>query len=253
MDKNTNFQEIPASLLNKFKQFPPLKLVEGKEFFNRIENVYLEVAPNLNPEKPTLLVIIGPSGGGKDSSMKKLIQNGFAEHVVTATTRPRRVELGEPEDAYVWINDPMRPGEEVKDYEDRIAETYNLVEHDGHHGAVYGLPMSSLEKVKAHSKVGIIRTETNGLKTIKDKLEGEFNIISVFITADSYETLAKRIQDRNNYIVRMEKAPDEIRAAKGNVNFIIINPEHPMGREAGEEEIADKLQQLFDSFILFQN
>lgn len=248
MDKYFDKKVFPLEFKARFQAFPPLRLVAGKERYKEIDGVFLENEPVIDPNKQSLILFHGPSGSGKDSAMKKVIELGKAAHVVTATTRAKRD--GEAEDEYMWIDNPILDGENPKAYELRIASQYNLVEHDGHHGAVYGLPRSNIDKFKGQDIVGIIRTETNGVKTIQEKLAKEFNLITVFISADSYEVLAKRINGRNNFAVRMEKSTYEIEEVLNNRsinNFIIMNPENPNGQKAGEEEVAEKMNKLFDA------
>ena len=77
---------------------PELKNLDSEfpmeSFWNGLKevhpNMYCKVDIEIDPTKDQVVVLTGPSGGGKDSVFCPLMENGEVRHVVTATSRPSR-------------------------------------------------------------------------------------------------------------------------------------------------------------------
>ena len=75
-----------------------------------------------------IVVLVGPSGAGKTSLVKKAVACGLATSIVTCTTRPPRPDEIEGIDYYFWS--PARF--------DQAFETGQLFEREPIHGYWYG-------------------------------------------------------------------------------------------------------------------
>jgi len=214
------------ALQESFELYNPLTYLIEPSIPTQIHGVYKVLEhPPIDITKPIVFIIIGPSGAGKDTLADHLVLKGLVNKLTTATSRKRRIEQGEPEDAYIWMREKKREDESDEEYYANLIIEYNLIEHDGHHGSVYGLPYSSLEN--RTKKPSLIRTENKGLKTIMEKLQADYNIISVFIVPDNYEILLSRIQGRGNLELRMAKSVEEVKEARELVNYVILNGDNP--------------------------
>lgn len=162
-----------------------------------------------NPMLPTIVCLTGTTASGKDTLLKKLVEEGLVQHVQTATSRKRRYKLTNPEDtnirkqiaectsvdqynsllnqieidgsihsvepenAYIWMR-RRRPDETMGDYHKALIAEYDLLESDIHYNSVYGLPRRSIEQALAtRGEIPVIRTDINGVKTVNNIFTGK--------------------------------------------------------------------------------
>lgn len=145
-------------------------------------HIYINKAFDFFPNRPTLPVVSGVSGSGKDFVVDRLKNDGYFKHLKTATTRARRYKLTdvtrekevleainnaktretheamlsslesdgivttEHISAYVWMRFPksLEEMDNLQLYYSNLREEYSLVESDAHLGNFYGLPKASI-------------------------------------------------------------------------------------------------------------
>jgi guanylate kinase len=198
--------------------------------FSNLESPFPNVYTNINVEKDPLLkpviLLTGFSGSGKDTVLNPLIESGDAFHIITAVARERRIEDGEPENAYIWMRE-KRSDESEEEYCDNLAKEYELIEYNTHYGDLYGLPLSSLKK--GGSGIPVIRTDIHGVVTLHNVLANYgFQSISIGILPDSWEQIFKVISEREgeneqSAMKRIVEDVDSINMYKENINFFIHN------------------------------
>ena len=131
-----------------------------------------------------LIIITGPSGVGKGTIVKKLLDtNRDIWLSISATTRKPR--LGEKNgENYYFISD--------KEFRDMI-DKKEFLEWAQFAGNYYGTPFSTvIEKIKKGFIV-LLEIEVEGAKQIKEKFP---DALSIFLLPPSMEELEKRIRDR---------------------------------------------------------
>jgi guanylate kinase len=133
---------------------------------------------------PTVLVVTGPSGAGKGTLIRELVERvPGIEVTVSATTRERR--RGEEDGREYWfLSDD--------DFLARVAqgEFLEYVEYVSDHH--YGTLRSELERIAAHGHVPLLELETVGALRVKEQVPGA---VTIFISAP-VEELERRLSER---------------------------------------------------------
>jgi len=134
--------------------------------------------------RPSVVVVTGPSGAGKGTLIRELIQRvPVLESTVSATTRERRP--GEEDGrAYHFLS--------LQEFLDRI-ERDEFLEHvryvSGHR---YGTLRSELDRIRAAGRIPLLELETEGALRVK---EDDPRAVTIFVQA-RVEELERRLRER---------------------------------------------------------
>ncbi|MEM7034373.1 MAG: guanylate kinase, partial [Chloroflexota bacterium] len=135
--------------------------------------------------KPVLVVISGPSGVGKDMTLKRMQEMGYPFYfVVTATTRPIRVGEQEGVD-YFFVS---------KSEFAEMIERDELLEHAVVYGDYKGIPKAQVRQALASGQDVIMRIDVQGTETIRRIVP---DAIFIYLSAESEEALVKRLKQRD--------------------------------------------------------
>lgn len=135
------------------------------------------------PSRP-VFVVTGPSGAGKGTLIKGLVERIPAlEVAISATTRPQRP--GEVDGREYWF---------LGDAEfERRVQAGEFLEHVPYvSGRRYGTLRSEIERIVGEGRVCVLELELEGALQVQDELEGS---VTVFIAADVQE-LERRLRER---------------------------------------------------------
>jgi guanylate kinase len=134
--------------------------------------------------RPSVLVVTGPSGAGKGTLIRELLGRvDDLEVTVSATTRDRRP--GEQAGREYWFLTP-------DDFLAKI-EADEFLEHVEYvAGHRYGTLRSELERIRAKGHVPLLELETKGALRVKDE---DPEAVTVFISAP-VEELERRLRER---------------------------------------------------------
>ena len=170
---------------------------------------------NIN-NKGLVLVISSPSGAGKTTICKKLIEEVDRIDVsISVTTRKKRKE--EIEGKHYFFKNEY----EFK----KLIKENKFLEHANVFGYLYGtLKNEVVSKINNGIDV-IVDIDWQGTRQIEKHLPQD--IIKVFILPPSMEELARRLgkrasEDKENFIKRMSEAKKEI-SHYNEYDFIIVN------------------------------
>jgi len=165
---------------------------------------------------PGLFVIISsPSGGGKDTVIRALLQKiPNSAKLVTTTTRAPRPE--DKEGVTYYFTDKT-------DFENKI-KNGEMVEYATYTDHYYGVQKSELEDKLKKFEIIFSNVEVQGRRNYTT---AGIENLSIFLVPDSLDDLKKRIVSRggvNEYELelRLETAKNEIRAAN-EYDFQVIN------------------------------
>lgn len=187
---------------------------------------------------PKLLVIAAPSGGGKTSIIKTLMQRHPEFHFsVSATTRA------------------MRPGEiDGSDYfyltKERFEELIvagELVEHEQLYGNYYGTLRSETDRALRAGTCMLFDIDVRGALAIK-RMYGAQAVL-IFITPPSIDVLEERLrgrgtEDEATVRRRMERTTMEMETGK-KFDYIIVNDDLAKAIDDVDALIMKQLSQLY--------
>ena len=173
------------------------------------------------------LVVSGPSGVGKTSVCKTLIdRDDRIKPVVTTTTRPRR--NGETD----GIDYHFVTGEQY----DALLSEDAFLEHATVHGLCYGTTREAFRAALECADIVVVEIDVQGAQTLRDALVE--HCVSVFILPPSLEELSERLagrnsEDRAELKVRTENAKNEMVHAP-QYDYVIVN--HELAQAIGDIE-----------------
>ena len=162
-----------------------------------------------------LIIITGPSGVGKGTVVKELLdRNKDIWLSISATTRNPRI--GEKDGVnYYFISD-----EKFKDMIDKK----EFLEWAQFAGNYYGTPLSTVNEKIEKGFIVLLEIEVEGAKQIKEKFPES---LSIFLLPPSKEELEKRIRNRGTEKEeaidrRLSRANYEI-ASSDQFDFVLTN------------------------------
>ncbi len=180
-----------------------------------------------NQPHPILVVLSGPSGVGKDTTLALMKQRGLPFHfVVTTTTRPRRPAEVEGVD-YHFVS--------VGEFAELI-DANELLEYAVVYGDYKGIPKSHVRKALASGKDVILRIDVQGAATIRRLIP---EAVTIFLVAETEEEQMRRLLERKTETpdrlkMRIATARKEMQHLQ-DFHYVVVN------RDDCQEETVDKV------------
>ena len=164
---------------------------------------------------PFLLVLSAPSGGGKTTIARSLLQaRDDLGYSVSATTRPRREEERDGVDYHFLSREEFL----------RRIEAGEFLEWATYAGNLYGTLRSEIDLIFARGRTAVLDVEIEGARQIRASFP---NSLHLFVLPPSAEVLVSRLAGRNTEppaVVRerITRAADEL-AAVAEYDYAIYN------------------------------
>ena len=190
----------------------------GPDYINARSRCNLEQKdPYCRSNYPLLIVISGPSGVGKDTIARQLIERepeGF-HFVVTATTRPPRAGEIHGKDYFFVDTDEFA----------RMIDAGELLEHALVYNDYRGVPKQQIREAFASGKDVIMRVDVQGAATIRKLVP---NAVFLFLMAESDAAMLRRLHERKSETpealdLRMTTALQEMRRIE-EFDYCVVNP-----------------------------
>jgi guanylate kinase len=186
------------------------------------------------PDFPLLLIISGPSGVGKDTIARMLLERRpeSFHFVVTATTRLPRDDEVDGQD-YIFVS---------HDEFARMIEEDELLEYAIVYNDYKGIPKQQIRDALASGKDVLLRVDVQGAATVRRLVPGA---LSVFLTTHTEAGLVRRLILRKSdsaegVALRTATARKEMRRLS-EFDYCVVNPE-------GKPEVAvEKVLSIIDA------
>jgi len=163
---------------------------------------------------PLLVVISGPSGVGKDATVKRMEELGYPFHfVVTATTRPRRPNEVDGVD-YHFVSE--------QEFAEMLKKN-ELLEHAIVYGQHKGIPKKQVQEALESGKDVIMRVDVQGAATIRHLVP---EAIFIFLTSSEEELicrLKKRQTETSDGVERRLATAREEMKRLDEFDYVVIN------------------------------
>lgn len=178
--------------------------------------------------KGTLFVITGPSGAGKGTVLKKVIQSldGLYFSVSATTRKPREGEV-----------DGVHYHFLTRERFEELIEKDRFLEYAQYAGNYYGTPLDPVEEHLEQGHDVILEIELQGALQVKKRLP---KAVLVFIAPPSFEELESRLRGRGtetDEVIRNRLAIARQECANmDEFRFIVVNDE--------VEDAADRLRAI---------
>ena len=167
-------------------------------------------------KNPKLFVVSAPSGGGKTTIVKAVLErHSDFEFSVSATTRTKRLTEEEGKD-YFFLR---------KEEFEQLIRQQALVEHEEIYGNYYGTLKREVDRALDAGKCMVFDVDVHGGLSIK-KLYAEKSVI-MFIEPPSIQVLETRLrnrktEDEETFQRRMARVASELEIGK-QFDYRIIN------------------------------
>ena len=149
----------------------------------------------------TLFIISGPSGVGKGTLCKAIMELGDLSFSVSCTTRPPRGGEVDGVD-YRFMS--------LVEFNQKLEES-QFLEHASVHGNMYGTLRTDVEKVIKSGKDIVIEIDVQGAFQVKEKMD----CVSIFLLPPSINELERRLRRRGT------DSDDKIRLRLKNAEYEI--------------------------------
>jgi guanylate kinase len=173
-------------------------------------------SPHLIRRRGLMLVLSSPSGAGKSTIARNLLESDKAfELSVSVTTRPRRASEID------GVHYHFRGQREFEMLRDNDA----LLEWAEVHGNFYATPREPAEAAMSEGRDMLFDIDWQGAEQLRDKMRGD--IVSIFILPPTMrelkERLRRRAEDQDSVIeARLNNARAEIERWR-DYDYIVIN------------------------------
>lgn len=214
-----------------------------------------------------ILLLVGPTGAGKDSLKQKLLDTGEFHHIISHTTRPPRINHGVIE-------------ENGKDYHfidkvtaEKMLDEHAFIEAKVYSDNLYGTSVEEIQIAHDQGKIAMTDIEVQGVAEYKVL---DSSVMAVFLLPPDFETWQQRLQSRYgdvvdaaDYRLRLQTALQELDellntdyyvavinedldVVFGQIETIVSSANHTSPDEPAARTVAQKLSEDIKDY-LFKN
>ncbi len=155
-----------------------------------------------------ILLLVGPTGAGKDALKERLLKTGDYHHIISHTTRPPRINHGVIEQdgrEYHFIDQAAAA---------KMLDKQAFIEAKVYSGNLYGTSAAEIQQAHDEGKIAMTDIEVQGVAEYKSLDPG---VMAVFLLPPDFATWQARLQSRYgdvvdaaDYRLRLQTALNEI-------------------------------------------
>jgi guanylate kinase len=159
-------------------------------------------------KKTPILLLVGPTGAGKDSLKDKLLDSGGYHHIISHTTRPPRINHGIIEEngrEYHFIDEATAK---------KMLDEQALIEAKIYSGNLYGTSVAEIQAAYDEGKIAMTDIEVQGVAEYKTL---DPDVMAIFLLPPDFDTWQTRLRKRYGDVVdagdsrqRLQTALEEI-------------------------------------------
>lgn len=167
-----------------------------------------------------ILVLVGPTGAGKDSLKDKLLETGRYHHIISHTTRPPRINHGVIEQdgrEYHFID---------KATAEKMLDDQAFIEAKVYSGNLYGTSVAEIQVAHDEGRIAMTDIEVQGVAEYKAL---DSSVMAVFLLPPDFKTWQARLQHRYGDVVdvadsrlRMQTALDELGQLLNTDHYVAV-------------------------------
>lgn len=167
-----------------------------------------------------ILLLVGPTGAGKDSLKQKLLDTGEFHHIISHTTRPPRINHGVIEENgkdYHFID---------KQTAEKMLDEHAFIEAKVYSDNLYGTSVQEIQQAQTEGKIAMTDIEVQGVAEYKAL---DSSVIAVFLLPPDFETWQQRLQrrygdvvDQADYRLRLQTALDELKELLNTDYYVAV-------------------------------
>lgn len=163
-----------------------------------------------------LFVISGPSGSGKDTVLKEILNIMGEEAFLSVSMTTRAIRPGETDGVSYYFVDKQ-------EFEDNIKNDC-MLEYAKYGSNYYGTPLKPVEKLLNSGKTVFLNIEVQGGANVRRLVP---SVVEIFVVAPSLQEVERRLrargtEDESSIATRLAIARQEIAKAH-DYDYIVIN------------------------------
>ena len=190
------------------------------------------------PHRGKLIVFSAPSGSGKTTIVRALLENSALnmDFSISATSRAPRGKEVHGKDYYFLSREA---------FEKAIKDEEFLEWEEVYPGQYYGTLKSEVDRLRDQGKNVVFDIDVKGGMSIKKAFGNE--VLAIFVQPPSVEVLAERLKGRgteseDKIKLRLDKAQQEL-AFASSFDHVLINDELTLAIEQAEALILEHIGQ----------
>lgn len=189
-------------------------LLKIKEFREVLNNYSMSEHGKSVLARANLLAIDGPTAGGRNTIIGELVKTGRYMHIISDTTRPKRMNDGieEQDGLQYWFRGEQRVLDDLRAGEYIEAAII-------HNQQVSGTPIREIEDALNHDKISVLDIQYNGVDSV---ISEKSDTCVVWVTPPSFEEWITRLRKRGS--MSDEEFHNRISSARVEYQHSLDNP-----------------------------